>query len=62
MGQSVPGMSEGNHSGAKMVQSVGMSQNMSGLLPSKIIEEQRVEFACIVLEGTRFAVYNLLGT
>lgn len=37
MGQSVPGMSQGNHSGAQMVQSgVGMSQNMSGLGPSTI--------------------------
>ncbi|XP_007046291.2 PREDICTED: mediator of RNA polymerase II transcription subunit 25 [Theobroma cacao] len=37
MGQSVPGMSQGNHSGAQMVQSgVGMSQNMSGLGPSTV--------------------------
>ncbi|XP_021299586.1 mediator of RNA polymerase II transcription subunit 25 isoform X3 [Herrania umbratica] len=37
MGPSVPGMSQGNHSGAQMVQSgVGMSQNMSGLGPSTV--------------------------
>ncbi|OMP06820.1 Mediator complex, subunit Med25, von Willebrand factor type A [Corchorus olitorius] len=37
MGQSVPGMSQGNVSGAQMVQSgVGMSQNMSGLGPSTV--------------------------
>ncbi|XVE91389.1 hypothetical protein REPUB_Repub01dG0005500 [Reevesia pubescens] len=37
MGQSVPGMSLGNHSGAQMMQSgVSMSQNMSGLGPSTV--------------------------
>ena len=37
IGQSVPGMTQGNHSGAQMVQSgVGMSQNMSGLGPSTV--------------------------
>ena len=37
MGQSAPGMSQGNHSGAQMVQSgVSMSQNMNGLGPSTV--------------------------
>ncbi|KAH7569865.1 hypothetical protein JRO89_XS05G0010000 [Xanthoceras sorbifolium] len=38
MGQSIPGMSQGNHSGAQMVQSgIGMNQNMmNGLGPSGV--------------------------